>query len=281
MRKLLFFVWMCTMTNAVLSQAIPYGSNPAAGRYLSVEGDAKLYYEVYGEGSPLLLLHGDALGYIDEFDQYIPILSKYFRVIAVGMRGHGRSELGTRPFSYALFAADALAVLRKETNDSATVVGFSAGAITAYYLAAYYPGSVRKVVAMGGALDKDAYRPGALTELNKLTLAELEKELPDLIASRKKIMPQPERYPELLEKLKTSWNEDVYIDLQKAKGIKCPVLSVGGDRDHYFDAAQFVNILKVIPGSQLAIVPNCGHVGLITRPDMFTALILPFLINQK
>ena len=124
------FGLLCYFT---FGQTIPYGDNPATGRYLNV-GDAKLYYEVYGTGSPLLLLHGDTFGYIDEFEQYIPLLAEHFKVIAIGMRGHGKSEIGTKTYSYKLFAEDAIAILKNETKDSATVVGFSAGAITAYII---------------------------------------------------------------------------------------------------------------------------------------------------
>src|SRR5688572_8741711 len=81
---------------------IPYGNNPAAGKYLQVD-DAKIYYEVYGQGPPLLLLHGDFYGSIGEFEQYYPMLSKNFTVIAVGRRGHAQSEMGKQPFTVKLF----------------------------------------------------------------------------------------------------------------------------------------------------------------------------------
>ena len=100
-----------------------HGNNPKTGKYINV-GDAKLYYEVYGSGRPLLMLHGDTFGYISEFDQYIPLLAKHYKVIAAGMRGHGKSEIGTKKYSYKLFAEDALAILKQEKVDSATVVGF-------------------------------------------------------------------------------------------------------------------------------------------------------------
>jgi pimeloyl-ACP methyl ester carboxylesterase len=180
---------LCCIT---FGQNIPYGDNPVAGRYLNV-GDAKLYYEVYGIGSPILLLHGDTFGYIDEFSEYIPLLAKHFRVIAVGMRGHGKSELGTKPYSYKLFAEDAVSILKNETKDSVTVVGFSAGAITAYYLTAYYPEKVKKTVVLAGLLDSTGYRPTALEELKHLTGDDCEKMLPDLVKSRKALMPDPTR----------------------------------------------------------------------------------------
>jgi pimeloyl-ACP methyl ester carboxylesterase len=83
------------------TDAIAYGANAAAGHYLSVD-DAKIYYEIYGSGgTPLVLLHGGLYGYIEEFGELIGEMSKNRRVIAIATRGHGRSELGTNPFSYA------------------------------------------------------------------------------------------------------------------------------------------------------------------------------------
>ena len=99
------------------SGKIQYGANPAAGHYLQVD-DAKIYYEIYGSGgTPLVLLHGGLYGYIEEFGELIQEMSKHRRVIAIATRGHGKSELGTQPFSYALFAKDAYTVIRHETTE--------------------------------------------------------------------------------------------------------------------------------------------------------------------
>ncbi len=108
-------------------EKIPYGANAVAGHYLQVD-DAKIYYETYGSGggTPLVLLHGGMYGYIEEFGGLIQELSKHRRVIAIATRGHGKSELGSEPFSYALFANDAYTVVKHVTqvgwmcSDSAT-----------------------------------------------------------------------------------------------------------------------------------------------------------------
>src|SRR6202012_1664909 len=92
--------------------AIAYGANAAAGHYLTVD-DTRIYYETYGSGgTPLVLLHGGVYGYIEEFGELIAELSQHRRVIAIATRGHGKSDIGTKPFSYAMFAEDAVAVIR-------------------------------------------------------------------------------------------------------------------------------------------------------------------------
>lgn len=279
MKNVVFLCALFFVGHISFSQKIPYGNNLKTGKYINV-GDAKLYYEVYGSGTPLLLLHGDTFGYISEFDQYIPLLAKHYQVIAAGMRGHGKSEIGTKKYSYKLFAEDALSILKQEKVDSATVVGFSAGAITAYYLAAYYPEKIKKVVAMGGTLDTSGYKDGAMEELKKYSGDDYEKMLPDLVKSRKKLMPKTNSYNELIEKLKISWLQPVYVEKEKVAAIKCPVLTVAGDRDDYIQTEEFVRIYKLIANSQLAIIPNCSHVGLILDPSMFSAVVMPFLTER-
>ncbi len=276
MKKQLTLLLLLLAFGQVKAQDVVYGNNPAAGKYLVHEG-AKLYYETYGKGQPLLLLHGDLYGYISEFSEYIPILSQHFKVIAVGMRGHGKSELGHQPFTYKLLAEDALAILRKETTDSAVVLGFSCGAVLAYYMAAHYPAAVKKVVALAGALNTKAYRPGAIDELRNMNMEMAEKQLPEIIAARKAIMPQPERYGELIEQLKRIWLQDVYVSTEQAQNIKCPVLTVGGDSDDYCLPAAFLETFNTIPGSSLAIVPNAGHVEMILMPDYLQTVIMPYL----
>ena len=257
-------------------QTVPYGNNPSAGKYIEIEG-TQLYYEIYGSGSPLLLLHGDTFGYIDEFTQYIPLLSEHFKVIAIGMRGHGKSELGTDSLSYQQFAEDAIAILTQEHHDTSYVMGFSAGAITAYYLAAYFPDEIKKVVAIGGMIAPSGYREGTLDQLNKLSGKDFENMLPDLVASRKQLMPATHTYGQLIAALKKSWLQSVYMEKEKVVNIKCPVLNIGGDRDEYIDPLELTRTHQLIPNSQLAIIPHCGHVGLILNPMIVNAYIIPFL----
>jgi pimeloyl-ACP methyl ester carboxylesterase len=225
MRQLLFFQILVLFVCNAKSQ-VPYGNNPQVGKYVTT-GGVKFYYETYGEGKPLLLLHGSILGYIDEFSAFIPELSKHFKVIAPAIRGHGKSELGEEPFSYKLLAEDAIAVLKQEGVDSVVVVGFSAGAITGYYLAANYPNRIQKLVALAGVLNSNSYQPSALSYLQNLTVEKLEEMYPDFIASRKKIMVQPGRHAEMMSKLSKTWIAGSYTAPAKPTDIKCPVLTIG------------------------------------------------------
>jgi len=269
---------MTTWTHRLNAQNKMVGTNDQAGHYRDV-GDAKIYYEVYGEGRPIVLLHGGLWGYIHEYEDYIPKLSRHFRVIAIASRGHGRSEIGTKPISYRVLADDAIAVLNRESQESAIVIGFSDGAITAYILAANYPSMIRKVVAIGGGLALSGFNSEGLAWLNDFTPENFEKHNAKFIEERKKIMPQPERWNEFLEKMKTAWTEPVWVSPEKARAIQCPVLTIGGDRDDFLTTEQFVQIYRMIPNSQLAIIPNSGHVESMTNPFVLEDIILPFVMK--
>ena len=97
------------------AHAIPYGNNPETGHFVNV-GDAKIYYELYGKGQPVVVLHGGVVGSTYEMHQFIDSLKKGYQVIAVSTRGHGKSELGTEPITYEQKAADVLAVINAETT---------------------------------------------------------------------------------------------------------------------------------------------------------------------
>jgi pimeloyl-ACP methyl ester carboxylesterase len=266
------------LTHKANAQKETYGTNDNAGHYLNV-GDAKIYYETYGNGRPIILLHGGLYGYIDEYKDYIPTLSKHFKVIAIALRGHGRSEIGTVSISYRLFADDAIAVLKNESKDSAVVIGFSDGGITAYVLAAEYQDKIRKVVSIGGGLALSGYTPEGMDWLKSFTPENFEKYNSDFIKERIKMMPQPERWREFLEKMKSVWSEPIWVSQEKAKNIKCPVLTIGGDRDDFLTTEQFIKTYKTIPNSQLAIIPNSGHVESMTNPFVFEYIILPFVLK--
>jgi len=252
------------------------GNNPAAGRYVQ-SGDAKIYYEVYGQGAPLVLLHSDFYGYIDDFADYIPELIKHHKVIAIGKRGHGKSEMGNTPFTERLFADDVLAVLRHEKIERASLLGFGGGATTAYYLAAHHPQRVVKVVGLAGLLNSDGYRKGVKEDLARLTFKQIDDNSHGFIVRRRRLMPQPQRFEELLNRMKTHWASGLFVDEARVKGISCPVLVVTGDRDYYQGMEVAIGIQKAIRNAKLLVVPGCDRMGLIVRDSMLKASVVPFL----
>ena len=259
------------------SEKISYGANPAAGHYLRVD-DAKIYYETYGSGgTPLVLLHGGLYGYIEEFGELIGELCRHRRVIAIATRGHGKSGLGTKPFSYALFAADALAVIRHETGEKVDVLGFSDGAVTSYTLAAAHPELVRRLVAIGGPRKFADWTPSAQEEFKNAKPGDVERNSPQFVADRKKLMPEPTTWEEFVERLNAMELGPVYVTDEQIRSIRVPTLILAGDHDPYNQIARFVELYQLLPKGELAIIPGCGHVVLACKGPFTIAAVGTFL----
>lgn len=241
-------------TSTANTVKIPYGNNPEVGKYFS-SGNARLYYEVYGQGQPILMLHGGVYGYISEFEYLIPKLAEHHQVICLATRGHGKSEIGKEQFTYQQRAQDAYSLLKHLNIQKAIVIGFSDGGYSGYKMAALYPGTVIKLVVMGaGDRKKDA-----ATKPFNYNEADLTKNSGSYFEGLKKLMPEPQRWNESLQMLNKLYNDE-FISTETFQKIKCPVLIMSGDRDDYVQVEKAVNAYKQIKGSMLSIIPGCGHV---------------------
>ena len=136
------------MQSNAKASSTPYGNNVSAGKYVQSE-DAKIYYEIYGNGSPIVVLHGGIVGSSLEMGRFIDSLSQKHQVISITTRGHGRSEMGSKVPSYEQKAADVNVVLQKVTKEKVTILGFSDGAYTGYFFAIQYPDKIDKLIAIG------------------------------------------------------------------------------------------------------------------------------------
>lgn len=255
--------------------AVPYGNNKDAGSYCQV-GDARIYYEVYGQGRPIVLLHGGVYGYIDEFSPLIERLAGHFQVICIGTRGHGKSEMGKLPFTWSQRANDAYQVIRSVTNEKTIVIGFSDGAYTAYKLAASYPQVVDKLIAIGaGDFPKNSRR-----EKFNYSPELLMRDAADFFQSRLALMPEPNRWAESLQWLNQLYNNE-YLSKETFQHISCPTLLVAGDRDQYHKPEYLVNAARYIPESQLCIINGCDHVVLFCNFPMLWESIRTFINSGK
>lgn len=256
-------------TNPSLLDAVPYGANAKAGHYAQA-GDAKIYYEVYGKGEPLLILHGGTFGSTYEMASFIESLSKTYQVIAVSTRGHGKSEIGHSPFTFEQRAADALAVMNEITKDSVIVLGFSDGAYTGYKLASLYPGRVKKLIAIGAG----EMRPGPSTfNLTTKSVVNLDKAYWE---QQMRLMPEPGRLEEFLAKQSDFYNH-LIAGKELFSSIKCPVLVMAGERDQNAHLSSVISAYYMLPNSQLAIIPNTTHTVFLENFPAVWDCIVPFL----
>jgi pimeloyl-ACP methyl ester carboxylesterase len=247
----------------------PYGNNPSAAHYVQTK-DAKLYYEVYGKGQPLVLLHGGIFGSTIEMTDFIEQLKTKYQVIAISTRGHGKSEMGSETLTLEQRANDAMAIINATTKDSVIVIGFSDGGYSAYKLAAMYPGHVKKIVVIGAGEVKPGIRDFTLTSKQALEMD------PSYWKQQIKLMPDPKRLDDLFKQITNCYN-NVTVSKELLSIIKCPVLVMAGDHDNGNPVERVVSAARYIPNSQISIIPNTGHGCFLENFNAAWAVINPFI----
>src|SRR5580704_15616328 len=131
---------------------------PSNSGYAPVNG-INVYYEVYGEGRPLVLLHGAFYTIDMNWGQLIPELSKTRKVIAIEMQGHGHSPFSERKLDITTLASDVEKVMDYLKIDRADIVGYSMGGSVAYQLTIQSPKRVRKLVIISSTYKSGGWLP--------------------------------------------------------------------------------------------------------------------------
>ncbi len=248
---------------------IPYGNNPTVGKYAQTK-DAKIYYEVYGKGQPILIMHGGLFGSTVEMADFIDKLKVNYQVIAISLRGHGKSELGSEPVSLEQRANDAMTVVNAVTKDSIMVLGFSDGGFSAYKLAAMYPERVKKMVVIGAG----ELHPG-LVEF-KFTGKDAMSFDKAFFEQQLTLMPEPDRLEDLFAGVNACYSK-LTIGKELLRSIKCPVLVMAGDKDNGNPVERVVSAARYIPVHQISIIPNTTHECFTENFEATWASIEPFL----
>jgi pimeloyl-ACP methyl ester carboxylesterase len=246
------------------------------------------YYEIHGEGEPLLLLHG-GLGSIDMFRPILPILAENRQVIGVDLHGHGRTALGDRPVSLIDMGDDMAMVLKALGHDQADVLGYSMGAGVALRLAIQHPETVRRLALVSGGFARDGFFAEMLPQQAQVgaTMADFMKDTP-MYKSYVVVAPQPEDFPKLLDRMGELMRQP-YNWADEVKALKMPVMLVYGDSDMYRPEhiVEFYQLLggglrdagwgrETMSQNRLAILPNLTHYEMFMSPKL-ARTVLPFL----
>lgn len=243
------------------SKAVPYGDNPKAGHYLTTRG-FRMYYETYGQGAPLLFIHGNG-GSINAFANNIPFFATRYKVIAVDSRAHGKSVDPTDSLTFEMMADDFNALLDSLHLDSCYVIGWSDGGINGLLLAIRHPDKVKKLAVTGANLWPDT------TGVTPFVYHLIEEGS----ARLRKLPPTPKNKNDL--KLSDLDLYEPHIKLEQLHTIQCPTLVIGGDHD-VIPVPHTVLIAENIPRSYLWIIPNSGHSTPIFKRDQFNGRVSEF-----
>jgi len=253
------------------SSQIPYGNNATAGHYVH-SGDAKIYYELYGKGKPIVVLHGGIVGSALEMGQFIDSLSRNYQVIAIATRGHGKSETGSVIPSYEQKADDVAAVIQEVTEDKVIVLGFSDGAYTGYYFAKHYPEKISKLIAIGAGEWKQGFRSFDMT-LESLSAMDTQFWKQQLA-----LRPEPKETEQWLKSVNRYYN-GLAIGRHVFEKISCPVLIMAGEKDQNAPLHTVIDAYHMIPHAQLSIIPNAPHPAFIANFPAVWESMVPFM-NQ-
>jgi pimeloyl-ACP methyl ester carboxylesterase len=253
-------------SNAQEKFDIPYGNNEAVGNYVELNG-AKIYYEEYGKGEPLLLVHGNGSS-IKSMKNQIEYFKSKFRVIIADNRGHGKSELKTDSLTYIQIAKDLSGLSNHLKLDSLNIIGWSDGAILGLQMGIYNDLNIKRIVAMAGNLRPDTTAVSSWAP-NKIKKTEIK--LKELITKGD----TSRDWNLILQRVDLLLNQP-NISHEDLKKIKAPVLIIAGDRD-IIRNEHSIEIFNNIPKSQLCIMPGATHSAPEMIPEIFNEIVNRFL----
>jgi pimeloyl-ACP methyl ester carboxylesterase len=247
--------------------------------------DLEMYYEIHGEGEPLILLHGGFMTIDLNWGAILPQLSQGRRVIAVELQGHGHTADLDRPLSYEQMADDTAALLRALDIPSADVLGYSLGGTTAIEMAIRHPDLVRKLVVISAPYDRDGWYPEVYATLRQMTPEMFAGSgLPEAYAA---VAPNPGGFPTLMAKVQALDAGFAGRTADEFRGIAAPTLIIVGDSDGV-PLEKVVEMFKLrgggvfgdvagLPKSRLAVLPGTTHAGIMQHADLLLPMITAFL----
>jgi pimeloyl-ACP methyl ester carboxylesterase len=258
---------------------------PVQTGYAPVNG-LQMYYEIYGSGQPLVLLHGAFSANGTSFGALVPGLAAGRQVIAFELQAHGRTADIDRPLRIEQLADDVAASIRHLGFEQADVLGYSMGASVALHLTLRHPAVVRKLVLISVTYTLSGVHPGLLDGLGEMK--------PEMMhgspwhTEYMEVAPRPEDFNRLFAK-KSEMDQHLQdIPAEQIKAITAPTLLIIGDSDlvrpehavemfRLLGGGVFGDTPAGLPAAQLAVLPGTSHVTAVSKVDMLLAMIPPFL----
>ncbi len=237
---------------------VKYGDNPAAGHTFTHDG-IDFYYEVYGEGEPLLLVHADGLS-IGSFRQQIDYFRDRYQVIAMDSRAQGKSGDGPGKIDYEIMTDDQAALLDHLGVGPVHVLGWSDGGIEALLLGIRHPEKVDKLAVMAANLNPAGLRPEALDMIHEM-----------LRTAEASDTPQSKRDAKLAQMML----DEPHIQPEALEAITAPTLVMASDHDVISDE-HTLEIYHHLPNGELCIFPNATHAVAYDDPVLFNSTVERF-----
>jgi pimeloyl-ACP methyl ester carboxylesterase len=279
-QSLLLILFMSTASTTTQAQQI----KSSATGYAPVNG-IKIYYEVYGEGQPIILLHGAYYTIEMNWSQLIPELAKTRKVIAIEMQGHGHTAFSERKLSRATLAADVEQVMDHLKIDSADVAGYSFGGQVAYQFAIQSPKRLKKLIIISATYKTEGWVPGIPAVFKQMKPEHFANS--PMQTAYEAVAPDKANWTKFLQQMMGAAAESFNLGDENIARITAPVLIISGDNDG-MDKVELAKTyqllgggvsadLQAMPKSQLAIVPNQSHVSLMKQTKIIMDYLTGFL----
>ncbi|WP_367330607.1 alpha/beta fold hydrolase [Sphingobacterium multivorum] len=277
-KSLLYIIMMITVMQS-------YAQIKPSAQGLVHLKDSKVYYEVYGTGKPIVLLHGAFMTISTNWSQLIPELSKNRKVIAIELQGHGHSPYSDRKFDHAILAADVAKVMDYLKIEHAAVLGYSFGGAVAYQFAIQYPKRLDELVIISATYKSKGWMPEINKAFQNMKPALFENS--PMQQAYEAVAPDKTKWTKFLEQMISLAQQPYDLGDANIAKISSPVLSIAGDNDG-LDKIELVKTYQLLggevvgdfgqmPKSQLAIIPGQSHVSLIGQTGSILGYLNSFL----
>jgi len=277
-KSLLYIIMMITVMQS-------YAQIKPSAQGLVHLKDSKVYYEVYGTGKPIVLLHGAFMTISTNWSQLIPELSKNRKVIAIELQGHGHSPYSDRKFDHAILAADVAKVMDYLKIEHAAVLGYSFGGAVAYQFAIQYPKRLDELVIISATYKSKGWMPEINKAFQNMKPALFENS--PMQQAYEAVAPDKTKWTKFLEQMISLAQQPYDLGDANIAKISSPVLLIAGDNDG-LDKIELVKTYQLLggevvgdfgqmPKSQLAIIPGQSHVSLIGQTGSILGYLNSFL----
>jgi pimeloyl-ACP methyl ester carboxylesterase len=257
--------WLTLPPTPSLPPAEQSGTAPVNG--------TKIWYSTFGQGQPVILLHG-GLANSNYWGNQVRALRGEYRVIVMDSRGHGRSTRNDEPYGYDLMASDVIGLMDFLKIKQAAIVGWSDGAIIGLDIALHHPERLTKLFAFAANSDPSGVADIDKSPVFQAFIARAEKEYATL-------SPTPTEYKSFLGQIEKMWASQPNWTADDLKKITTPTWIVDADHDEAIKRENTEFMAASIPGAGLLLQPKVSHFSFIQDPDQFSGDVLHFLQHVK
>jgi pimeloyl-ACP methyl ester carboxylesterase len=241
---------------------------------LAPVNDIQMYYAIYGDGEPVLLIHG-GLGHGDVWGFQVQALSESHQVIVADSRGHGRSTRSGQPFGYQLMADDYLALLDHLGIDQVALVGWSDGGIIGLDIAIRHPERLSRLFAFAANYTPEGVKASVAEDLT------FNAYIARAGADYARLSPTPDEFDAFVGQISQMWATEPNYSKDQLRAIGVRTVIFAGEHDEAIEPAHTAEMAALIPHAELVVMEDASHFAMWQQPDAFNTTVLEFLARGR